>query len=194
MNTIELVPQRIISAAQILYELNRLAYHNWLHVLNVCFELDNWSETTGAKIGLDAALAGVGHDIVPYNEIQSASLFANILVENEINGAIVDQVSNLIAMTDEAQPPDNDNMIGRILRDADRAILGKDPGTYYWYAQAIRKEWPHATDEAFIAGRIKFLERMLGRTPIYRTDHFRDLYQAQAEKNMQDELATLQRP
>ncbi len=192
MNSIELVPHSILSAAHVIYELNGLDYHNWLHVLNLSLELDTWSDASRMPIDLPTALAVVGHDLVPYNEKQSAALAGRIFIEHGIDEAVIARSRKLIEFTDRRQNPPPDDMLALALGDADRAILGKDPGTYHWYTQAIRREKCQFHDAQFIAGRSRFIGITLQNAPLYRLAYFADRYDAPAKSNLRQELAKLQ--
>jgi len=73
------------------------------------------------------------------------------------------------------------------LIDLDLAILGDTWEVYQEYASNVRKEYAHATDEQWKAGRGKWLSDMIGRKSIYYTDWGKKR-EDQAMKNMMKEL------
>ncbi len=75
--------------------------------------------------------------------------------------------------------------------DADLAILGAAPETYQQYVSAIRKEYSFYPDFIYKKGRQKLLQHFIRMSFIYKTDHFRNKYEIQAKKNIQDELNRL---
>jgi predicted metal-dependent HD superfamily phosphohydrolase len=199
MNTIDMVPSRLLNAARIVYELNDRPYHNWWHILSFGHELDAWSEATGVAIQLETALAMVGHDIIcdarqkSENEARSANLFVKMLEENKFEPATGARVRELIMLTDGQHEPDPNDLSALAFCDAEYSILGQTPEDYHAYALAIREEWKHVPDEAYAAGRAAFLRLTLNKHPIYRTDFFRNLYEGQARKNMDEELKRLEK-
>ena len=56
-----------------------------------------------------------------------------------------------------------------MLCDADLAVLGGDATEYAQYAADIREEYAHVDDDAFRAGRIAVLQRLLEKQPLYCT-------------------------
>ncbi|MFT3726889.1 MAG: hypothetical protein QM759_03600 [Terricaulis sp.] len=68
--------------------------------------------------------------------------------------------------------------------DMDIAILGAPHEVYRDYAAAIRAEYPHVTDAAFVAGRGAFLEAQLKTTRLFRTDLYESEIGARARANM----------
>lgn len=74
--------------------------------------------------------------------------------------------------------------------DADLAILAEPPGTYKEYVEKVREEYYMYTDDEWIGGRIKFLEKYLIKPKFFylscneRLNH-------NARENMQAELLDL---
>jgi predicted metal-dependent HD superfamily phosphohydrolase len=75
--------------------------------------------------------------------------------------------------------------------DADMAILGSGNGEYHQYSTMIRKEYKFYPDFVYKPGRQKILQTFLQMAHIYKTGHFRNLYEEQARKNITNELHEL---
>lgn len=75
--------------------------------------------------------------------------------------------------------------------DMDMAILGAPRVDYVAYAAAVRAEYGHAPDAAFIAGRGAFLDAQLARSRLFRTDIYETECAAIARANMAFERAEL---
>jgi len=78
-----------------------------------------------------------------------------------------------------------------LLADADLAILGQNEAVYGVYERAIRAEFGWIPDDIYKVGRTKALEGFAKRPHIYRTTHFRELYEEVARANITNELLVL---
>lgn len=78
-----------------------------------------------------------------------------------------------------------------VVNDMDLAGFG-DPEVYWDYSASIRKEYHMIKEEDFVRGRIEILKQFQKRSPIFITLEFRDKYEEQAKKNIQEELAKLE--
>jgi predicted metal-dependent HD superfamily phosphohydrolase len=126
------------------------------------------------------------------NEAQSAALAWQQLAAAGLAPALVDEVARLILLTQthevaEAGLSLRERENGRILLDADLAILGADPDRYRQYAQAIRQEYAFVPEEKYRQGRTAVLRRLLARQPLYYTP-FMQVYRQQAHRNITAEL------
>jgi predicted metal-dependent HD superfamily phosphohydrolase len=77
--------------------------------------------------------------------------------------------------------------------DADLAILGAAPQTYYQYTRQIRKEYVLYPDFLYNQGRKKVLQHFLEMPDIFKTSHFKGLYEKNARKNIAEEIISLSR-
>ena len=75
--------------------------------------------------------------------------------------------------------------------DADLSILGAPAELYAAYARAIRAEYAHVPQEAYVSGRSAVLGRMLARPCLYYSSYGRQRLLGQAAANLQAELACL---
>lgn len=98
------------------------------------------------------------------------------------------QVAELILATKHDLPPITDN--GRLIVDIDLASLGTPPEIFDLNTANIRKEYAHVSDDDFARGRAGFFRKFLEQRPsIYLTEYFRNLYEAQAQKNLKRIIA-----
>jgi predicted metal-dependent HD superfamily phosphohydrolase len=102
----------------------------------------------------------------------------------------IDEVARLVLLT-ATHDPEPDDANGAVLCDADLAVLASPPEAYAAYASAIRAEYGHLSDEAFTAGRIAVLERLLGLPQLYRLPAVAEQWTARARANMTAELSLL---
>ena len=162
-------------------------YHDVRHLLAMLEALDT----------LDAAdelslFAAWFHDAVyegrpGEDEQESARLAEGALPLLGLTDPEVDEVARLIRLTATHDPAPRD-AVGAAFVDADLSILGASQGRYHVYVRDIRLEWEHLGEAEFAAGRTAFLQRMLGRERIFRTDAGRDTWEQNARTNIADEL------
>ncbi len=167
-------------------------YHNLDHITNLIAEL---KQCIRLQHDHDALLyAAFFHDIVydvsrSDNEAQSALLAVARLqafnVEKEKTERCRLHILATQAHRQEAMEDSN------LFTDADLAILGKGPEQYQAYSRAIRAEYRIYPDELYFPGRAKVLQHFLDMPHIYKTSHFRDLYEKQARSNIREELEML---
>ncbi len=100
------------------------------------------------------------------------------------------EVERLVLLT-ATHDPDPGDANGAVLCDADLAVLASPPEAYAAYASAVRAEYGHLSDDAFTAGRIAVLERLLGLPALYRLPAVTDRWTARARANLRAELALL---
>jgi predicted metal-dependent HD superfamily phosphohydrolase len=164
-------------------------YHNAAHIAAVFAELD----ASGAPVTGTLAAAVLYHDAVydparGDNEERSADLAAEVLSSLRATGTAARDVRRLILVTKAHQPTNDEE---RLLVDADLSILGQDAPTFDAYERAIRQEYAHVPDPAFLAGRSAVLRKLLARKPLFSTPHFVARYDAAARVNLARSLAAL---
>lgn len=169
-------------------------YHTATHLLAVLEALDRLLERSDAAVREAVLLSAWFHDAVYEgaagdDERASASLAVERL-RSRTSEATAREVERLVLLTarHDVQPGDR---AGQLLCDADLAILGSPPGEYARYAAAVREEYAHIPDEAFIMGRRAVLERLLALDPLYHTDQARVLWAGTAAGNLARELESL---
>ena len=71
-----------------------------------------------------------------------------------------------------AHRPDDDDVAGQVLCDADLAILAADPDRYAAYTAGVRREHAAVPDADFAAGRAAVLREtyLLAKPTLFHTD------------------------
>lgn len=175
------------------YAAGLRVYHTLEHAWHVVQQVNNL-----ASCALNLAnvqMAAWLHDVIydpraTDNEERSAAYAAELLEHWQQPPALISDVPRLILLTrlHEAGPDDGD---GRVLADADLAILGAPPEAYTRYAAAIRLEYGWLADEAYAEGRVVVLQRFLQRRFIYQTAPMRQEREQTARANLQAEIEGL---
>jgi predicted metal-dependent HD superfamily phosphohydrolase len=124
------------------------------------------------------------------NEERSADLARAALAALNAPAAVRDETARLILLT-KTHETDADDADGRLLLDADLAVLGADEAGYDRYARAIRREYAWVDEAAYRAGRRKVLQGFLDRPRIYHTPALFDRLEAAARRNLRREIAVL---
>jgi predicted metal-dependent HD superfamily phosphohydrolase len=68
--------------------------------------------------------------------------------------------------------------------DVDLSILGRPPAEFAEYERRIRAEHERIPEPLYRMGRASVLAGLLAREPLYRSDHFRALYEVAARRNL----------
>ncbi|MCP1298913.1 hypothetical protein NK356_07040 [Chryseobacterium sp. S0630] len=167
-------------------------YHNLLHLENMFKELDavkmNISDFTALSFSV------FYHDVIydaasKANEEKSAAKAEKRLTELHINQDKISLISAQILATKSHQRSDDEDT--NYLLDADLSVLGKDFKTYSEYTQNIRKEYSIYPDFLYKPGRKKVLKHFLELESIFKTEYFKEKYEAQAKENIAAELQLL---
>jgi predicted metal-dependent HD superfamily phosphohydrolase len=124
------------------------------------------------------------------NERASADLAAAMLPSLAVPPVQVAEVVRLIMLTNGHDVAAGDAN-GALLADADLAILATDDEHYRWYADAVRAEYAHVPDDAFVAGRTAVLAKLLALDAIYHLAPHRDAWETRARGNMTAEIDRL---
>ena len=159
-------------------------YHDLRHLAEVLDRLDD--------LGCDdvaVLLAAWFHDAVydsrPGDEERSAQW-----AERALPADLSPEVARLVRVTEHHDPAPADEA-GRLLCDADLAILAAPPARYAEYAADVRAEYAHVSDADFAAGRGAILADLLSRPALFATDRGRGLWEDAARDNVAAELARL---
>jgi predicted metal-dependent HD superfamily phosphohydrolase len=167
-------------------------HHTLRHVAECLEALDAAREE--AEYADEVEFALYAHDAVydarrKDNEARSAAVAAMLLHDLGAPAEVNERVCGLIEATAHTRVgPGRDE---RLIVDADLSILGSEAGRYDEYAVAIRKEFAHADDALYRAGRCAFLRAMLARERVFALGAMRDRYEAAARRNMGVELGSL---
>jgi predicted metal-dependent HD superfamily phosphohydrolase len=178
--------QQLVAA----YSSDDRYYHTLVHIQQVLNSIESLQcDFTNLSA---VCLAGWFHDVVydpqrQDNESCSALYTESILHSLNVPQDLIAEVQRLILLTQSHQV-EEDNNNGKILLDADLAILGTSPERYQIYVQQIRQEYDWLSEEAFHIGRTQFLQNMLHRHSIYQTLPMQQTAEAQARINLNREF------
>jgi predicted metal-dependent HD superfamily phosphohydrolase len=167
-------------------------YHGLAHLAAV---LGFVGELGGAAGDPDAvALAAWYHDVSYDPERDDNEQVSADRARAGLRGLVpdprVDEVARLVLLT-AGHDPEPGDANGAVLCDADLAVLAGPPDAYAAYASAVRTEYGHLSDEAFTAGRIAVLERLLALPRLYRLPAVAGEWTPRARANLTAELTLL---
>jgi len=124
------------------------------------------------------------------NEAESARLASEMLRKLNVNDETIELVKDLILATKDHSGK-NLTYDAKLFLDMDLAILGMSEEIYKEYSQAIRQEYSWVSESMYRQGRKKVLKSFVGRERIYFTDELQARYEAQARKNINSEIKSL---
>jgi predicted metal-dependent HD superfamily phosphohydrolase len=168
-------------------------YHTIDHLDRMLSVVDKHAEA--AQDITAVRLAAWFHDIVyeperTDSEMRSAEFAAATLSDLGVAQERIAEVVRLIWLTTSHRvEPDDRN--GALLCDADLAILASSPADYAAYAAAVREEYAHVHGDAFRAGRVAVLSKLLDLPQLYHLPPLRDAWEARARENVAAEISTL---
>ena len=166
-------------------------YHTLDHLNSMLKELvpfqnqfSNWSTVVFAVAYHDAIYNPLRNN----NEEKSAALAVARLQSIEVPEQLTAKCKQLILATKKHEASDYET---NLFTDADLSILGSDSTTYNAYAKNVRQEYSMYPDFLYKPGRKKVLIHFLDMERIFKTDEFAGKFEAQARKNVNDELSKL---
>jgi predicted metal-dependent HD superfamily phosphohydrolase len=168
-------------------------YHTPEHLSRMLSVVDDHAEA--ADDATAVRLAAWFHDVVynprrTDNEILSASFAAATLTDLGRDHEEIAEVVRLIWLTTTHNVEAGDRN-GALVCDADLAILATDPDEYDAYARSIRQEYAHVPDDAFRAGRIAVLGKLLDLPELYHVPALREEWEARARAAVTAEINAL---
>ncbi|MFZ0158561.1 MAG: hypothetical protein WAL50_05975, partial [Kineosporiaceae bacterium] len=168
-------------------------YHDLRHLTAVLHGLDRLThpESPPATVRLAAWF----HDAVyrgrpGIDEEASAVLAEQVLAGLLAPARVPPEVARLVRVTGDHVVADGD-VDGGLLVDADLAILAAPPERYLEYARAVRAEYAHLPDSAFVAGRLAALTSLAGRGTLFATARGAELWDRAARANLNAEIDRL---
>lgn len=185
-------PAQIFEDLQAAYTEPGRFYHSSEHVADCLRLLKRHRELANRPAEVEIAIWF--HDAVydsrrSDNEQASAAWAERYLCSQGVAGSAVERVAEMILATkSHAGPLESDS---QLLVDIDLAILGQPLERFEAYDRAIRQEYAWVSDADYREGRYAVLDRFLGRTAIYGTETFRNLYESQARENIARKLVEL---
>lgn len=178
-------------------------YHDLLHLSEVLGHVDVLMPPGDAE--RDAVLlAAWFHDAVydpsassgrrgrSDDEERSAEL-AESLLAGVAPEPLVAEVVRLVRLTRTHRPAEEDRA-GRVLCDADLAILAAGTERYASYTRGVRSEYAHVPDADFAAGRVAVLRDLLAKPALFGTEEGRRRWEGRARTNVEREIDRLSAP
>jgi hypothetical protein len=140
--------------------------------------------TTANLFVEDPTLLDIGARSVAGEEL-SADWAERYLQGADAELRVVGRITNMIRATKShvAEDPDTQLML-----DIDLGILGQSRDVFEAYDRAIRKECARIPEEQYRSARADVLRGFLERTAIFHLDEFRDAFESQARRNIEDKL------
>jgi predicted metal-dependent HD superfamily phosphohydrolase len=167
-------------------------YHGVDHLRDCLEQLDNAPATRAARDLAETALWFHDAVYVPRasdNEARSAEWAARALAQAGVPEARAQEVTRLVRLTDHARPAEDP--LGALVCDVDLSILGRPPAEFAEYERRIRAEYDRVPEPFYRTGRASVLAGLLAREPLYRTEHFRALYEVAARRNLKHSMESL---
>ncbi len=169
-------------------------YYHTLHHLADLIDiiLKSWPLPSNLDaLGLAVFYHDVIHDTAATdNEERSAAFAEQSLEPLGVAPEIIAEVRRLVLLTKCHETAAEDG-VGRLLLDADLAILGAGRIRYSAYARAVRQEYYWVPEEQYRAGRMEILQRFLGRERIYFSERLFRRREERARRNLRREIEEL---
>jgi predicted metal-dependent HD superfamily phosphohydrolase len=124
------------------------------------------------------------------NEERSAELAFDELTACGVDDSTAGEVARLILLTSGHRAQTNDHL-GALLVSIDLSILGSDANRYREYVDGVRQEYSHVPEGNWRQGRAAVLKHLLGSEPLYPDPRFRAAFEAQARRNVEEEIKSL---
>ena len=168
-------------------------YHDRRHLTEVLDRIEELRAEGERFDPLTVTLAAFFHDSVYDGERDAeerSATWAEDALGAYLDADTVAEVARLVRLT-ETHDPAPDDRSGRVLSDADLAILAAPAERYAEYAATVREEYQHLSDEEFRVGRAQVLERLLEKESLFSTPFARISWEAAARANISAEMETL---
>jgi len=169
------------------------AYHDVRHLEDCLTQVDALPLDARTRDLIEVALWF--HDAIydprsADNEERSARWASEALVAAGVAASVAADVARLVRLTrDHAPVPDE---AGRFLLDIDLSILGRPVEVFDDYQRRVRTEYAWVPEEAYRFGRGGILADLLGRDPLFQTEHYRRNFETTARANLRRALTELE--
>ncbi|ACZ31946.1 conserved hypothetical protein [Xylanimonas cellulosilytica DSM 15894] len=175
-------------------------FHNLKHLATTLHRVDELAQETHAPdlVRLAAWYHGAvfASDATVTYELKGGeqTLASAELARKELTalGVPAERADRVAALVDSLlrHQPDPDDVDALVLNDADLSMLATEPQHYKTYCAAVRAEYAHIPQVDFVRARIRILERLLRRGPIFSTPQAQP-WEGAARQNVEAELARL---
>jgi predicted metal-dependent HD superfamily phosphohydrolase len=180
-----------------LYRAPGRHYHGLAHIEALLALADEYRPTLSDPEAAEAVIWF--HDAIydsraKDNEMRSAAL-ARRKLAGRTDKSRIGRIAAMIEATATHQVPAFDDpgalRDAALFLDMDLSILGAAPDAFDSYEQAVRHEYAWVDETAWRAGRSAVLKMLLSRPYIFHTPEFRDRFEQQARKNIQQSIEKL---
>lgn len=167
-------------------------YHTLAHLEDLYSELN---EVKSEIVDWDALLFTLFYHDVVYNakrsdnETKSGEVAMQSMEKIGVPKATINLCVQQIIETQKHQRSANSDT--NYFLDADLSVLGREQSIYQTYFENVRKEYKMYPDFLYRPGRKKVLQHFLEMESIFKTDYFRNKYEAKAKENLGYELSQL---
>ena len=187
------IKEDVFQVLQEQYSEKSRFYHNFSHVKTLLELFESFSNKIQHPKAIKFAIWF--HDAIydtrkSGNEAESARLASEMLRKLNVNDETIELVKDLILATKDHSGR-NLSYDAKLFLDMDLAILGMSGDIYKEYSQAIRQEYAWVSESMYCEGRKKVLKSFVERERIYFTDEMKARYEAQARKNINSEIKSL---
>jgi len=167
--------------------------HRKYHTLDHLVYMFNMAGRHGIKLNDQQIVAIWYHDYVydpksQSNEEDSAYAASKRLMAGGYTIEAIFNINRMIVDTKDHLPT---HELSKMVIDLDLCGLGETPEVYIETGLKIREEYSHLTDDQWVEGRLKFINKFLNRPSIFQTDWGRANFEAQALQNLKIELIRL---
>jgi predicted metal-dependent HD superfamily phosphohydrolase len=175
------------------YNENYRHYHNELHIKNLLKSSAKFSHKLEDIHSLYLMIWY--HDVVYKpkngdNEEMSAQYAASSM-QLHLDQSIIDKIYSAIIFSKHKHKSNCFSPDIQIFLELDLEILGASQKIYEKYSENIQREYTEfIPKETYVQGRIKFINEMLGKLPIFYTEELQHK-NFSAEKNLTQELKKL---
>ncbi|WP_028463862.1 DUF4031 domain-containing protein [Nesterenkonia alba] len=136
-------------------------------------------------------LAGWYHDAVytgtPGEDEEASARLAEEQLDGLLPAEEIAEVARLVRLT-ATHHPEDDDVAGAVLVDADLEVLGRHRQAYRRYVSQVRADYAHVSDADFARGRAQVLTRLVETPRLFQTRTGYQRWERQARQNVEDEL------
>ena len=191
---VRLAGPAVLDDLKVRYAEPHRAYHVWAHVQALLGWADRLGDALEDRDRVDAAI--LFHDAVydprrSDNEARSAALLATCPDLSLTRDQRGDAMRMVQATAAHVPPADLDPALRSDLElflDMDLSILGSSSDRFDAYERQVRFEYAHVADDDFTRGRQAVLTSFLNRPTLYFSVWGRDMFVAQARRNIDRSL------
>jgi len=178
------------------YNKPERGYHNIEHISNMLKSFEEFVSVLERRVLIKNAdefkFAILMHDYVngETDDVEKSALKAGEFVHKISPDYNSHYIEKLILATDYSKKQSLD-FEQQLMQDIDIEILGKPFEEYNKYSENIRNQYVDYPDKIYNPARIKILKHFIDKENIYNTEFYRNKYEIQARKNIEQEIVVL---